>query len=87
MGISGTTAKSRKRKFVPSSHPEPFPVVYGIFEGTRALRYNQRDGEGDTVPENFGIYSFIEHDRFDFLYIRRTNKGCHVHAMCKMLLF
>ena len=20
-------------------------------------------------------------------YIRRTNKGCHVHAMCKMLLF
>ena len=20
-------------------------------------------------------------------YVRRTNKGCHVHAMCKMLLF
>ena len=25
------------------------------------------DGEGDTVPENFGIYSFIEHDPFEFL--------------------
>ena len=24
------------------------------------------DGEGDTAPENFGNYSFIEHDRFDF---------------------
>ena len=23
------------------------------------------DGEGDTAPENFGIYSFIEHDQFD----------------------
>ena len=27
MGISGTTAKSRERKFVPSSHPGPFAVV------------------------------------------------------------
>ena len=27
MGISGTTAKSRKLKFVPSSHPGPFAVV------------------------------------------------------------
>ena len=27
MGISGTTTKSRKRKFVPSSHPGPFAVV------------------------------------------------------------
>ena len=27
VGISGTTAKPRKRKFVPSSHPEPFAVV------------------------------------------------------------
>ena len=27
VGISGTTAKSRKRKFVPSSHPRPFAVV------------------------------------------------------------
>ena len=27
MGISGTTAKSRKRKFVPSSHPGSFAVV------------------------------------------------------------
>ena len=27
MGISGTTAKSRKRKFVPSSHLGPFAVV------------------------------------------------------------
>ena len=45
------------------------------------------DGEGDTAPENFGTYSFIGHDRFDFFYIRRTNKGCHVHAMCKLLLF
>ena len=60
---------------------------YGILEGTRAWRYNYRDGEGDTAPESFGIYSFIEHDRFDFFYIRRTNKGCHVHAMCKLLLF
>ena len=25
--FSGTTAKSRKRKFVPSSHPGPFTVV------------------------------------------------------------
>ena len=38
---------------------------HGILKGTRAWRYNYRDGEGDTVPENFGIYSFIEHDRFD----------------------
>ena len=27
MGISRATAKSRKRKFVPSSHPGPFGVV------------------------------------------------------------
>ena len=27
VGISVTTAKSRQRKFVPSSHPEPFAVV------------------------------------------------------------
>ena len=27
VGISGTTAKSRKRKFVPSSHLGPFAVV------------------------------------------------------------
>ena len=27
VGISGTTAKSRQRKFVPSSHPGPFAVV------------------------------------------------------------
>ena len=27
VGISGTTAKSRQRKFVPSSHPRPFPLV------------------------------------------------------------
>ena len=25
----------------------------------------KRDGQGDTVPENFGIYFFIEHDQFD----------------------
>ena len=40
---------------------------YGILEGTRAGCYKYRDGEGDTALENFGIYSFIEHDRFDFL--------------------
>ena len=28
---------------------------HGILEGTRAWRYNYRDGKGDTVPENFGI--------------------------------
>ena len=27
VGINGTTAKSRKRKFVPSSQPGPFVVV------------------------------------------------------------
>ena len=27
VGISGTTAKSRKRKFVHSSHPGPFALV------------------------------------------------------------
>ena len=27
LGISGTTAKSRQRKFVPSSHLGPFAVV------------------------------------------------------------
>ena len=27
VGISGTTAKSRKRKFVPSSHPGRFALV------------------------------------------------------------
>ena len=27
VGNSGTTAKSRKRKLVPSSHPGPFAVV------------------------------------------------------------
>ena len=27
VGISRTTAKSRERKFVPSSHPGPFAVV------------------------------------------------------------
>ena len=27
VGISGTTAKSHQRKFVPSSHPGPFALV------------------------------------------------------------
>ena len=27
VGISGTTAKSRQRKFVTSSHPGPFALV------------------------------------------------------------
>ena len=27
VGISGATAKSRQRNFVPSSHPGPFAVV------------------------------------------------------------
>ena len=27
VGISGTAAKSRQRKFVPSSHPGPFALV------------------------------------------------------------
>ena len=27
VGISGTTAKSRQRKFVPSSHPGPLALV------------------------------------------------------------
>ena len=27
VGISGTTTKSRQRKFVPSSHPGPFAAV------------------------------------------------------------
>ena len=40
---------------------------YGILEGTRAWGYNYRDGEGDTAPDNIGIYSFKEHGRFDFL--------------------
>ena len=40
---------------------------YGILEGTIAWRYNYRDDEGDAAPENFGIYSVTEHDRFDFL--------------------
>ena len=39
--------------------------IHGILEGTRAWRYNYRDGEGDTAPEHFGIYSFKGHDRFD----------------------
>ena len=29
--------------------------------------YNYHNGEGDTSPKNFGIYSFIEHDWFDLL--------------------
>ena len=37
----------------------------------QAWPYSYRDGEGDTVPENFGIYSVIEHDRVDFF----TSKG------------
>ena len=39
----------------------------------------------DTAPENLSIYSFIEYHRLDLImYEGRTNKGCHVHAMCKM---
>ena len=60
---------------------------HGILKGTRAWRYNYCDGKGDTAPENFGIYSFIENDRFDFFTSEDRNKGCHVHAMCKMLLY
>ena len=32
VGISGTTAKSRQRKFVPSSHPGPFALVASSHE-------------------------------------------------------
>ena len=35
------------------------------------MTFIYRDGEGDTAPENFGIYSSIEHDRFDSF----TSKG------------
>ena len=30
VGISGTTVKSHKRKFVPSSHPGPFALVASL---------------------------------------------------------
>ena len=40
---------------------------YDILEGTRVWRYNYRDGEGVSVPENIDIYSFIEHDWVGFL--------------------
>ena len=53
----------RKKESLHALH-----VRYGILEGTRARCYNYLDGEGDTAPENFGIFSFIEHDRFDFLF-------------------
>ena len=33
-------------------------------------------------------YSFLHRTWSESIfYTRRTNKGCHVHAMCKMLLF
>ena len=37
--------------------------------------------KGNTAPENFDIYSFIEHDRFDFLrpkYKKGLSCTCHV---------
>ena len=43
---------------------------YVILEGIRAWCYNYRDGKGDAAPENFGIYSFTEHDWFDFLHLK-----------------
>ena len=34
------------------------------------------------------LASFLHSTLSDrFFYVRRTNKGCFVHAMCKMLLF
>ena len=56
--------------------------LHGILAGTRARRYNYRDGEGAAAPE-----IFIEHDRIDFFYVRRTNKSCYVHTMCIMRSF
>ena len=32
VGISGTVAKSRQRKFVPSSHPGPFALVASSYK-------------------------------------------------------
>ena len=68
---------------------------YGILEGTRAWRYNCRDGKGDTAPENFGIYSFIEHDRFDLftsegqiravMYMPCVKCSCSEHKLAKHL--
>ena len=43
---------------------------HGVLEGTRTWRYNYHDGEGDTAPENFGIYSIIENDRVGFLRLK-----------------
>ena len=40
-----------------------------VFAIAVVVHYNYRDG--DTAPENFGIYSFIAHDRFNFF----TSKG------------
>ena len=41
VGISGTSAKSRKRKFVPSTYPEPFAIVALSRKKTNKGRYSR----------------------------------------------
>ena len=38
VGISGTTAKSRQCKFVPSSHPGPFALVASSHKSQTKVR-------------------------------------------------
>ena len=60
---------------------------YGILEGTRAWCYNYRDGEGDTAPENFGIYSFIEQDQSTFFTSEEVKCSCSEQNICILSSF
>ena len=64
-----------------------YMYVHGILKGTRARRYNNRDGEGAPAPENFGIILSENMIGSIFFYVGRTNKSCYLHAMCKMRSF
>ena len=60
-------------------------IVYSK-ELERDVSYNYRVGEDDIASEYFWQHSFIKYDGFYF-YVLSTNKGCYVHAMCKMLFY
>ena len=66
VGISGTTAKSRKRKFVPSSHPGPFALVAS-------------PGKSKTKVGTLACFDFCE--RMSKL-CRNPAMLCHVDMIC-----
>ena len=57
VGVSGTTAKSRQRKFVPSSHLGPFALMVSPGSGAGSVQFSQQLCTSRYKFDTFSIFS------------------------------